>query len=107
MATTRTTATGTCSHTPDGVLLFDALLPGKVDVRQVALAAIRGEVVKLRDAFPALVLALRADNGFACPALCDFCEDQDIEYFVNVGTHQKMVEESPRQSRGLAPSLTW
>jgi len=51
-------------------------------------------VAKLREAFPGLLLRLRADNGFACPALYDFCEDQGIEYVVNAGTIQKMVAET-------------
>jgi hypothetical protein len=80
-------------HTGEGDLLFDALLPGKGDVREVALAAIREVVAKLREAFPALVLALRGDNGFACPELYDFCEDHDIEYSVNVGTYQTMIAQ--------------
>lgn len=89
-------------HTAEGDLLFDALLPGKGDVRGVALAAVREIIAKLRAAFPALVLALRADNGFACPDLYDFCEDNDIEYFVNVGTYQKMVEQLELQREKAA-----
>lgn len=86
-------------HTAEGDLLFDALLPGKGDIREVALAAVREVVAKLREAFPALVLALRADNGFACPELYNYCEDHDIEYFVNVGTYQKMVEQLEPQRK--------
>jgi hypothetical protein len=80
-------------HTAEGDLLFDALLPGKGDVREVALTAVREVVAKLWQDFPGLVLALRADNGFACPELYDFCEDHRIEYFVNVGTYRKMIEQ--------------
>jgi hypothetical protein len=70
------------------------LLPGKGDVRGPALAALRHLVERLRAAFPRLELSLRADNGFACPELYDYCEDNGIEYFVNVGTHRKMVEQT-------------
>lgn len=89
-------------HTAEGDLLFDALLPGKGDVRQVALAAVREVVAKLRQAFPSLALELRADNGFACPELYDFCEDSDIVYYVNVGTYRKMVELlEPQQQKAI------
>jgi len=87
-------------HTVEGDLLFAALLPGTGDVRGVALAAVREVVGKLREVFPGLVLALRADNGFACPELYDFCEDHDVEYFVNVGTYPTMVKQlEPQQQR--------
>ena len=87
-------------HDTDGDLLFAALLPGTGDVRQVALAAIREVVARLRTAFPALVIALRADNGFACPELYDYCEDQEIEYFVNAGSYEHLVERlGPQRER--------
>ena len=80
-------------------MLFVALLPGNGDVREVALAAIREVVAELRKAFPGLVLALRADNGFACPELYDFCEDHDLEYFVNVGTYPTVVQQLESQQK--------
>ena len=81
-------------HTAEGDLLHVSLLPGTGDVREAALAALATVVSKLREAFPGLALRLRADNGFAGPALYDYCEDHDIEYVVNAGTHQKMVAET-------------
>jgi hypothetical protein len=81
-------------HDAEGDLLYCALLPGKGDVRGPALAALRDLVERLRAAFPRVELKVRADNGFACPELYDYCEDNGIEYFVNVGTHRKMVEQT-------------
>ena len=81
-------------HDAEGDLLYCGLLPGKGDVRGPALRALRHLVERLRVAFPALELRLRADNGFACPELYEYCEEQAIEYTVNVGTHRKMVEHT-------------
>ncbi len=81
-------------HTAEGDLLHASLLPGKGDVREAALSALQIVISKLRDAFPGLEIRVRADNGFACPALYDYCEDQRIVYVVNAGTHQKMVAET-------------
>lgn len=80
-------------HTAEGDLIHASLLPGKGDAREAALKALSVVVSQLRAAFPALEIRLRADNGFACPALYDYCEDQQIGYAVNAGTHQKMVAE--------------
>ena len=46
------------------------------------------------------MLALRADNGFAFPALYDYCEDHEIEYFVNVGTDKMLITGSGRSEIG-------
>lgn len=86
-------------HEADGDLLYCALLPGKGDVRKPALAALREVVERLQAAFPQVELRVRADNGFACPELYDYCEDNGIEYFVNVGTHRKMVDETEEMQR--------
>jgi len=81
-------------HTAEGDLLHASLLPGKGDVREAALNALKNVISQLREVFPGLEIRLRADNGFACPALYDYCEDQRVEYVVNAGTHQKMVAET-------------
>ena len=66
-------------HAADGDLFFAEVLRGNGDVRQVALAATREVVAKLRDALEGLVLVLRADDGSACPELHDLCEEHHIE----------------------------
>ena len=72
-------------------------------MRQSALAALRYVVERLRTAFPSLEFKIRADNGFACPELYDYCEDERVEYFVNLGTHAKMVAHTGAlQRRAIA-----
>jgi hypothetical protein len=41
-----------------------------------------------------LALTLRADNGFACPELYDWCEDSRVDYVVNCGTHRSDCEKT-------------
>jgi hypothetical protein len=90
-------------HDAEGDLLYCELLPGKGDLRTPARAALSLVVERLRAAFPGLELCLRADNGFACPELYDYCEDNRITYVVNVGTHQKMVDHTiDLQRRAMA-----
>jgi len=87
-------------HTAEGDLLFAALLPGNGDPRQIAVVAIREVVNRLRAAFPALAVTLRADNGFACPERYDYFEDNEVEYIVNVGTYRALAEQlEPAQQR--------
>lgn len=73
-------------HTSDGDLLFAALLPPKLNLRESAVTFLRDIIKRLRSEWPSIKLKLRADNGFATPELYKLCEDSKVEYLVNVGT---------------------
>jgi len=75
-------------HTSDGDLLFAAVSSPKLDLRASAVTFIGRIIKRLRTEWPGLKLRLRADNGFATPALYELCETEQVEYFVNCGTHQ-------------------
>ena len=75
-------------HTEDGDLLWCELLSGTDDARRPALRALTHVGERLRQAWPHVTLALRADAGFAGPELYDYCEDEHVEYAVNGGTHK-------------------
>jgi hypothetical protein len=75
-------------HTGDGDLLFAAVTSPKLDLRASAVFFLGRIIKRLRDAWPAIKLKLRADNGFATPALYELCEAEKVEYLVNCGTHQ-------------------
>jgi Transposase DDE domain group 1 len=80
--------------TGEGDLLWAQLMSGTGDARALTLQALPVIVAFLRAAFPAVRLSLRADAGFATPALYDFCEDLGITYVVNCGTHKVMCEKT-------------
>lgn len=75
-------------HTSDGDLLFAAVSSPKLDLRASAVTFLGRIIKRLRTEWPSLKLRLRADNGFATPALYELCETEKVEYFVNCGTHQ-------------------
>lgn len=75
-------------YTAQGDLLWSELLPSKANVRVLATARVCHVVDRLRQVWPQLPIRLRADNGFACPALYEQCEHRDVIYEVNVGTHK-------------------
>lgn len=87
--------------TAEGDLLHVALVPPKLNLRSRAVAAIDEVVTRLREEWPRLELRLRADNGFATPAMYALCEKHDVEYFINAGSHA-VFQEAPTTVEALA-----
>ena len=81
-------------HTGDGDLIFSAVSSPKLDLRASAVTFLGRIITRLRAEWPSLKLRLRADNGFATPALYELCETERVEYFVNCGTHQVLQKKA-------------
>lgn len=86
--------------TAEGDLLHVALVPPKLNLRSRAVAAIDEVVTRLREEWPRLELRLRADNGFATPAMYALCEKHDVEYFINAGSHA-VFQDAPTTVEAL------
>jgi hypothetical protein len=86
--------------TAEGDLLHVALVPPKLNLRSRAVMAIDEVVTRLREEWPRLELRLRADNGFATPAMYALCEKHDVEYFINAGSHA-VFQDSPTTVEAL------
>ncbi|MDQ2783773.1 MAG: IS1380 family transposase, partial [Chloroflexota bacterium] len=60
-------------------LITAVLRPGNAHAGKGIIAVLRRIVRQLRATFPGVVIAIRADAGFALPALYDYCEAEAIE----------------------------
>lgn len=49
-------------------------------------------VSRLREAWPGVEIELRADAGFAVPALYDYCEEEGITYTIALITNPRLKE---------------
>jgi DDE family transposase len=65
-------------------LLTAVLRPGTAHASHGALAVLRRLIPALRARWPHVPIELRADSGFAIPALYDFCEAQGIGYTIGL-----------------------
>jgi hypothetical protein len=63
-------------------LITAILRPGNAHAGKGTVAILRRIVRRLRAAWPEVQIALRADAGFALPALYDYCEREEIELTV-------------------------
>jgi hypothetical protein len=81
-------------------LLVAMLRPGRADAADHALAVLARLIPRLRQACPKARFLLRADGGFARPAIYDWCEDSAnrVEYEIN-------LPQNPVLKRLAAPYL--
>jgi Transposase DDE domain group 1 len=78
--------------------LITALLrAGNTHASNSCVALLKRVVGRLRERWPEVELEIRADAGFAVPALYDYCEAEDITYTVGLITNPRL--------QGLAEEL--
>jgi len=65
-------------------LITAVLRPGNVHASRGVLFVLRRLVAALRQRWPGIAIELRADSGFAIPALYDYCEAQAITYRIGL-----------------------
>jgi hypothetical protein len=75
-----------------GHLIGALLRRGNTHASNSAVALLKRIVVRLRQRWPEVEIELRADAGFAVPALYDYCEEQGIVYTVGLITNPRLEE---------------
>ncbi|HEX2740457.1 MAG TPA: IS1380 family transposase [Rubrobacter sp.] len=75
-----------------GHLIGALLRAGNTHASNSAVALLKRIVGGLRDEWPAVAIELRADAGFAIPALYDYCEEEGITYTVGLVTNPRLEE---------------
>jgi hypothetical protein len=87
-----------------GQLITAVLRPGTCHASRGAVPVLKRLVRHLRARWPQVTIELRADSGFAVPALYDYCEAQGIAYTIGVASNARLealaatlAEEAQRQ----------
>jgi hypothetical protein len=80
-----------------GHLIGALLKAGNTHASNSAVALLKRIVLRLRQRWPEVEIEIRADAGFAVPALYDYCEEEGITYTVGLITNPRL--------RGLACDL--
>jgi hypothetical protein len=90
-----------------GHLICALLRAGNTHGSNSAVALLKRIVGRLRDRWPGVEVELRADAGFAIPALYDYCEGEGITYTVGLVTNvrlegmaEDLLEEATRRYEG-------
>ena len=75
-----------------GHLISALLRAGNTHASNSAVAVLKRIVGGLREKWPEVAIEIRADAGFAVPALYDFCEAESITYTVGLITNPRLEE---------------
>jgi hypothetical protein len=75
-----------------GHLICALLRAGNTHGSNSAVALLKRIVARLRQRWSAVEIELRADAGFAIPALYDYCESEGITYTVGLITNPRLEE---------------
>ena len=65
-------------------LITAVLRPGTVHASQGVVAILKRLIRLIRQRWPDIRIELRADSGFAIPALYDFCEQEHLDYTIGL-----------------------
>src|SRR5215208_2149678 len=75
-----------------GHLICALLRPGNTHASDSAVALLKRIVVRLRERWPEVDIEIRADAGFAVPALYDYCEREGITYTIALITNERLKQ---------------
>ncbi len=75
-----------------GHLICALLRAGNTHASNSSVAILRRIVSRLKEAWPEVQIELRADAGFAVPAIYDYCEREGIAYTIALITNERLLE---------------
>lgn len=75
-----------------GQLITAVLRAGNTHASRCAVAVLKRIVKMLRQVWPSVEIELRADAGFAVPAVYDYCEEEGIDYTIALITNPRLQE---------------
>jgi hypothetical protein len=89
-------ATVTFNDEPAQFAVAAILRPGNAHATAGARGLLRRLLAKLRAAFPAAILRVRLDGGFATPKMFTFLERQAVEYVVAMASNRRLEKRARR-----------
>ena len=74
-----------------GELITALLRPGNVHASRQVVAIMKRIVRRLRGVFEETEIVVRADAGFAVPALYEYCEAEGLNYIIGLITNERLL----------------
>ncbi len=75
-----------------GKLITTILRPGRRPSGREVVSILKRLIPKLRKAWPKVGIILRGDAHFSSPAICDFCEVNNIKYVLGYSSYPPLVK---------------
>src|ERR687884_512850 len=94
-------------------LILAVLRPGNVHVSRGVVPILKRLLPVLMQRWPGVQIIVRADRGFAIPALYDLCEQLEVEYMIGIAPNARLkrlgepvlVEARAQQAAGAAEKV--
>jgi hypothetical protein len=78
-----------------GQIVTAVLRPGNAHAGTGALSVLKRLLGRLREEWPEAKVAIRADAGFALPAVYEYCEAEGIYYTIGLVPNTRLVKPLP------------
>jgi len=97
-----------------GQLITAVLRPGNAPASGGVVSVLKRLIAALRERWPGVAIELRADGGFATPALYTYCEDEGLAYTIGLPGNARLArlaaplraEAQARQAASADPATT-
>jgi hypothetical protein len=81
-------------------LITAVLRAGNTHAGHRTVTILRRIVTRLRQAWPSVEIELRADAGFAIPAVYEFCEEEGVDYTIGTLRSQYRAWRNRKPDQG-------
>ena len=89
-----------------GQVITAILRPGNAHASRFVVLILRRLVARVRQVWPEVRIALRADSGFATPRLYAWCEREAVDYTIGIGANPRLIAlAAPLLAEAQAQSL--
>ena len=72
-------------------LLLARLRPSDIDAAAGSVRHLKRIVAQIREAWPGVKIAIRADSGFCREEILRWCEDNDVDYLIGLARNTRLV----------------
>jgi len=79
-----------------GKLITTVLRPGKRPTGEQIVSILKRVIRRIREAWPEVGILLRGDSHYSCPAVYEFCEEEDIKYVFGFKPYKPLKEKAKK-----------
>lgn len=79
-----------------GKLITTVLRPGKRPTGEQIVSILKWVVKRIREAWPDVGILLRGDSYYSCPAVYEFCQEEEIKYVFGFKPYKPLKEKAKK-----------
>ena len=84
-----------------GQIILPVLRPGNSHSNKWYVAILKRVLQKIRSAYPAMKIIIRADSGFSCPAFYQLADDFALQFAIGLATNEVLKKRTARAEKAV------